>query len=161
VIVFVALSLWPALSTTRTATVQSPGAGAVAVTLLVRERISNPGWPSKFQSVLAIGVFASVGVDVEVNVTVVPDTTGFGAQSKSAVGGATASPIPSGDTTAPTVAKKAVRRSLRRPIRIRLTNVGVIAPLAEGEKVSDVEEIGRSQSRGETSCALCSGTFPA
>jgi hypothetical protein len=47
-----------------------------------------------------------------VNVTVVPATTGFGAQSKSAIGCATATPVPSGDTTAPTVAKQAVSRSL-------------------------------------------------
>jgi hypothetical protein len=53
-----------------------------------------------------------VGVDVDVSVTVVPAMTGFGAQSKSAVGWASATPPPSGDTTAPTVAKQAVNRSL-------------------------------------------------
>jgi hypothetical protein len=36
----------------------------------------------------------------------------LGAQSKLAVGWAAASPVPSGDTTAPTVAKQAVIRSL-------------------------------------------------
>jgi len=54
-----------------------------------------------------------MGVDLEVNVTVVPVTTGFGAQSKSAIGWASATPVPSGDTTAPTVAKQAVSRSLK------------------------------------------------
>jgi hypothetical protein len=114
VIVFVALALAPALSTTRTATGQSPGAGAVAVAVMVPAggRTSNPGWPSRFHSVLMIGVFAFVGLEVDVNVTVVPVTTGFGAQSKSAVSWASATPVPSGDTTAPTVAKQAVIRSL-------------------------------------------------
>jgi hypothetical protein len=114
VTVFVALALCPALSTTRTATVQLPTAGAVAVAVMLPagERISNPGWPSRFHSILVICMFASEGVDVDVNVTSVPATTGFGAQSKSAVGAATATPIPSGDTTAPTVAKQAVSRSL-------------------------------------------------
>lgn len=113
-IVFVTRALSPALSTTRTATVQSPGAGAIAVAVMLPtgERISNPRWPSKSHSILVIGVFASVGVDVDVNVTVVPATTGCGAQSKSAVGWASATPVPSGDTTAPTVAKQVVSRSL-------------------------------------------------
>jgi hypothetical protein len=113
VIVFVALALAPALSTTRTATVQSPGAGAVAVAVMLPagERNSKPGWPSRFHSILVIGLSGPAGVDVDVNVTAVPAMTGFGAQSKSAVGAATATPIPSGDTTAPTVAK-AVSRSL-------------------------------------------------
>jgi hypothetical protein len=82
----------------------------VAVTL-PGGRISNPGWPSRSHSVAMIRVYAA-GVDVDVNVTVVPATTGFGAQSKSAVGRATATPVPSGDTTALTVAKQAVSRSL-------------------------------------------------
>jgi hypothetical protein len=51
-------------------------------------------------------------VDVEVNVTGVPATTGFGVQSKSAVGRARATPTPSGNTTAPTVSRQAVSRSL-------------------------------------------------
>jgi hypothetical protein len=114
VIVFAARALRPALSSTRTSTVQSPGAGAVAVAvrLPAGERVSNPGWPSRSQSILVIVVVASVGVDVDVNVTVVPVTTGFGAQSKSAIGWPSATPVASGDTTAPTVAKQAVNRSL-------------------------------------------------
>ena len=84
----------------------------MAVTVPGAERISNPGRPSRFHSVAMIGVYAFVGVDVDVNVTVVPARTGFGAQSKSAFGWATATPIPSGDTTALTVAKQAVSRSL-------------------------------------------------
>jgi hypothetical protein len=114
VIVFDALALSPVLSQTRTATVQSPGAGAVAVAVMLPAggRISNPAWPSRFHSILVIVAVAFVGVDVDVNVTVVPATTGFGAQSKSAIGWATATPVASGDTTAPTVAKQAVSRSL-------------------------------------------------
>jgi hypothetical protein len=114
VIVFVALSLSPALSTMRMTTVQVPGAGAVAVAVMLPagERISKPGWPSKFHSIREIGVAAFAGVEVDVNVTVVPATTGFGVQSKLAVGAATATPIPSGDTTTPTVSRQAVSRSL-------------------------------------------------
>jgi hypothetical protein len=110
--VFIALALAPALSMTRTTTFHAPGAGAVAVTVDAGELTSNPARPSRSQSTLVIGVFASVGVDVAVKVTVVPATTGFGAQSKSTVGTACAAPVPSGDTTAATVAKQAVSRSL-------------------------------------------------
>jgi hypothetical protein len=114
VIALLVVSLSPALSTTRTVTVQVPGAGAVAeaVMLPAGEWISNPGLPSRSQSVPVIGLLAFMGVDVEMIVTMVPATTGFGAQSKSAVGWAMATPIPSGDTTAPTVAKQAVSSSL-------------------------------------------------
>jgi hypothetical protein len=114
VIVFVAVALLPALSTTRTATVQvaADGAVAVAVGLPAGDRTSNPGWPSKFHSIPVIGMFTLAGLDVDVNVTVVPATTGLGAQSKSAVSWATATPVPSGDATAPTVAKQAASRSL-------------------------------------------------
>jgi hypothetical protein len=114
VIVFATLSLPPVLSQTRRTTVQLPAAGAVAVTVVLPSggRVSNPSWPSRFQAVLVIVAVASVGVDVDVNVTLVPATTGLGAQSKLAVGWATATPVPSGDTTAPTVAKQAVSRSL-------------------------------------------------
>jgi hypothetical protein len=113
VIVFDTQSLPPALSQTRRATVQLPAAGAVAVTVPPPSvgRVSNPGWPSRFQAILVIVAVASV-VDVDVNVTLVPATTGLGAQSKLAVGLAAAVPVPSGDTTAPTAAKQAVRRSL-------------------------------------------------
>jgi hypothetical protein len=140
VIVFVAWALLPVLSQTRTATVQSPGAGAVAVAVMLPagERISKPGSPSRFHSILVIVAVALVGIDVDMNVTVVPATTGLGAQSKSAVGAATATPIPSGDTTAATVARQAVSRSLRSPMRIRLTNVGAIAPLAGRRKKSKI-----------------------
>jgi hypothetical protein len=114
VIVFDTQSLPPVLSQTRRATVQLPADGAVAVTVLVPAggRVSNPGWPSSFHAVLVIVAVASVGVDVDVNVTLVPATTGLGAQSKLAVGWATATPVPSGDTTAPTVAKQAASKSL-------------------------------------------------
>ena len=113
-IVFVArvLSITPSMM--RTSTVQSPAGGAVAVTVVVGAGllISNPGWPSRFHSIRVIGVSASVGVEVAVKVTVVPATTGVGVQVKSRVGAAPATPVPRGDTTAPTVAKQAVSRSL-------------------------------------------------
>jgi hypothetical protein len=114
VIVFDTQSLPPVLSQTRRATLQLPAAGAVAVTVLsaAAGRVSNPGWPSRFHAILVIVAVASAGVDVDVKVTLVPATTGLGAQSKLAVGWAAASPVPSGDTTAPTVAKQAVSRSL-------------------------------------------------
>jgi hypothetical protein len=72
-----------------------PGAGAGTVTALVPvgALVSNVRSPSKSQSILVIGVFASVGVDVDMSVTVVPAMTGLGAQSKSAVGWASA-PFP-------------------------------------------------------------------
>jgi hypothetical protein len=64
-------------------------------------------------SAFVMGRCAWKGVDVEIKVTVVPETTGFGAQSKLAVGCcARATPTPSGDTTAPAVSKQAVTRSL-------------------------------------------------
>jgi hypothetical protein len=50
--------------------------------------------------------------EVDVNVTRLPATTGFGARSKSAAGRARATPDPSGDTTAPTASTQAVSRSL-------------------------------------------------
>jgi hypothetical protein len=114
VIVFDTQSLPPVLSQTRRVTLQLPAAGAVAVTVPSPSvgRVSNPGWPSRFHAILVIVAVSSVGVDVDVNVTLVPATTGLGAQSKLAVGWAAASPVPSGDTTAPTVAKQAVSRSL-------------------------------------------------
>jgi hypothetical protein len=74
--------------------------------------VSNLWSPSRSQSIFLIGRVASAGVDVDVSVTGVRATTGFGDQSKSAVGCARATPTPSGDTTAPTVAKQAVSRSL-------------------------------------------------
>jgi hypothetical protein len=113
VIVFNTQSLPPVLSQTRRPTLQSPAAGAVAVTVPPSVgRVSNPGWPSRFQAILVIVAVASVGVDVDVNVTLLPATTGLGVQSKLAVGLAAATPVPSGDTTAPTAAKQAVSRSL-------------------------------------------------
>ena len=113
-IVFVARALSTRASMTRTSTIQSPAGGAVAVTVVVEAGllISNPGWPSRFHSIRVIGVSGSVGVEVAAKVTVVPATTGVGAQVKSTVGAASATPIPSGDTTAPTIAKQAVSRSL-------------------------------------------------
>jgi hypothetical protein len=64
-------------------------------------------------SALVMGRRSWKGVDVEMNVTDAPETTGFGAQSKLAVGCcATATPTPSGHTTAPTVAKHAANRNL-------------------------------------------------
>jgi hypothetical protein len=68
--------------------------------------------PSMVHSAFVMGRRSWKGVDVEMNVTEVPETTGFGAQSKFAVGCAKATPTPSGDTTAPAVAKQAVSRSL-------------------------------------------------
>jgi hypothetical protein len=59
-----------------------------------------------------IGVLTSEGVDVDVSVTGAPATTGFGVQSKSAVGWASATSDPSGDTTAPIANKQAVSKSL-------------------------------------------------
>jgi hypothetical protein len=114
VIVFDTQSVPPVLSQTRRATLQLPAVGAVAVTVPPPSvgLVSNPGWPSRFHAILVIVAVASVGVDVDVNVTLVPATTGLGAQSKLAVGWAAAIPVPSGDTTAPAVAKQAVIRSL-------------------------------------------------
>ena len=113
-IVFDTQSLPPVLSQTRRATLQLPAAGAVVLTVLsaAAGRISFPGRPSRFQAILVIVAVSSVGVDVDVNVTLLPATTGLGAQSKLAVGWAAAIPVPSGDTTAPTAAKQAVSRSL-------------------------------------------------
>jgi hypothetical protein len=66
-----------------------------------------------------IGLRSSSGVDVDVKVTGVPVTTSWGAHVKSGVGVAEATPVPSGNTTAPTVSRHADNRSLRRlePIR--------------------------------------------
>jgi hypothetical protein len=50
-------------------------------------------------------------MDVDVRVTGVPATTGFGVQSKSAVGSASATPNPSGDTSAPVASKQVVSRN--------------------------------------------------
>jgi hypothetical protein len=114
VIVFVARALSLVPSMMRTSTVQSPGRSGVAVAVVVAAGllISNPGTPSRFHSMLVIRV--SAGVGVAVNVTGVPATTGVGVQVKSTVGGAaSATPVPSGDTTAASVAKQAVTRSLR------------------------------------------------
>jgi hypothetical protein len=103
-----------------------PGAGAVTVTWGSE---GVPATPSIVHCLCVMGA-DGCGVDVSVNVTGVPEITGFGVQSKSAVGYASATPAPSGDTTAPAVAKQAVSRSLTGALLIRLTNVGVDAPLA-------------------------------
>jgi hypothetical protein len=114
VIVFVARALSTTPSMTRTTTVQSPAAGAVAVTLVVEAGllISKPGSPSRLHSIRVIGVSAPAGVEVAVKVTAVPATTGVGVHVKSTVGCASATPVPIGDTTAPTAAKQAVSKSL-------------------------------------------------
>ena len=127
-IVFVARALSFLPSMMRTSTVQSPGRSAVAVTVVVAAGflISNPGTPSRFHSMLVIGV--SAGVGVALNVTGVPATTGVGVHVKSTVGAASATPVPSGDTTAATVAKQAVTRSLRWPIRIPGNQRGPLEP---------------------------------
>jgi hypothetical protein len=58
------------------------------------------------------------GVEVEMNVTGVPATTGFGAQLKSAAGCARATAAPSGDRIAPTVSTQTVSSSLMRLVNI-------------------------------------------
>jgi hypothetical protein len=93
-------------------TLQVPVAGAVAVAVPSGDLASILWSPLNSHRVLEIGADGSDGVDVDVNVTGVPATTGFGAQSKSAVGRARATPAPSGDATAPTVSKQAASRSL-------------------------------------------------
>jgi hypothetical protein len=112
VILSVFVSLSPVMSSTRIVTRHAPGAGAVVVAVPPGELASNSRSPLKSHRVITIGVDRSTGVDVDVNVTGVPATTGFGAQSKSAFGRARATPAPSGDTTAPTVSRQAASTSL-------------------------------------------------
>jgi hypothetical protein len=56
--------------------------------------------PVEVPPVSKIGLDTSNGIEVDANVTRLPATTGFGAQSKSAAGRARATPDPSGNTTA-------------------------------------------------------------
>ena len=90
--------------------------------------VDGPPSHEMLHSYDVIGVRASSGVDVDVNVTAVPVTICWGAHVKPGVGVAEATPVPSGDTTAPTVSRQAQSRSLRRLEPIRPTNVGARAP---------------------------------
>ncbi|HEV3378893.1 MAG TPA: hypothetical protein VG126_16600 [Thermoleophilaceae bacterium] len=100
------------MSSTRMVTFHVPGAGAVTVAVPSGDLTSNLWSPVSSQRVLEIGTEGSTGVDVEVKVTEVPVTTGFGAQSKSAVGLPMATPTPTGDMTAASVSEHVVRRHL-------------------------------------------------
>src|ERR687891_2300444 len=130
VISLVLASVSPALSSTRIVTLHVPGAGAMAVAVPSGDFTSNLLSPVNSQRVLEIGMEGSSGVEVEVKVTDVPVTTGFGAQSKSAVGFPMATPTPSGDTTAASVSKHAVSRSLTRLMHIQEPNVRQLVQLA-------------------------------
>src|ERR687895_1074779 len=112
VISLVLVSVSPALSSTRMVTLHAPGPGAVTVAVPSGDLTSNLWSPVSSQRVFVIGTEGSSGVDVDVKITDVPVTTGFGAQSKSAVGFPSATPTPNGDTTAASVSKHAASRGL-------------------------------------------------
>jgi hypothetical protein len=111
-------------------TLHVPGAGAVTVAVPSGDFTSNLWSPVSSQRVLEIGIAGSSGADVEVKVTEVPVTTGFGAQSKSAVGFPMATPTPSGDTTTASVSKQAVSRSRTGLVDIQEENARWLAQLA-------------------------------
>src|SRR5918992_1249522 len=99
-------------------TLHVPGPGAVTVAVPSGDLTSNLWSPVSSQRVFVIGTEGSSGVDVDVKITDVPVTTGFGAQSKSAVGFPSATPTPNGDMTAASVSKQAASRGLTRLMRI-------------------------------------------